>query len=91
MTKRKPHFIRDGSATPVGDYSLFPVLHSFPLKFPAFWLILRMQTNLSARIAVTAPAGGEMSGLMAHFLFAENSPVFMGLFLGFWHKTGQTP
>jgi len=28
---------------------------------------------------------------MAHFLFAENFPVFRGLFLGFWRETGQTP
>jgi hypothetical protein len=61
------------------------------LNFLGFRRMITMQTSLSARIAVTAPAGGEMSGLMAHFLFAENSPVFMGLFLGFWHKTGQTP
>jgi ribosome maturation factor RimP len=39
-----------------------------------------MQTSLSARFAVTAPAGGEMSGLTAHFLFAENSPI-LGQFL----------
>jgi hypothetical protein len=73
--------------------SLIPVpCHStFPLKFPAFWPMLRMQTNLSARIAVTAPAGGEMSGLMAHFLFAENFPVFRGIFLDFLRETGQTP
>jgi hypothetical protein len=48
-----------------------------------------MQTSLSARIAVTAPAGGEMSGLMAHFLFAEKIPVFRGIFLNFGRKTGQ--
>ena len=29
-----------------------------------------MQTSLSAGSSVTAPAGGEMSGLIAHFLFA---------------------
>jgi|CZKL01.1.fsa_nt_gi ribosome maturation factor RimP len=32
-----------------------------------------MQTNLSASIAVGLPAGGEMSGLIAHFLFGLNS------------------
>ena len=42
--------------------------------------MLKMQTSLSAKYAVTAPAGGEMSGLTAHFLFAENSPI-LGQFL----------
>jgi hypothetical protein len=32
-----------------------------------------MQTNLSAWFAVGTPAGGEMSGLTAHFLFGLNS------------------
>jgi hypothetical protein len=50
-----------------------------------------MQTSLFARFAVTAPAGGEMSGLTAHFLFAENFPALGGIFLGFWRETGQTP
>ncbi len=45
--------------------------------------MLRMQTSLSAWVAVTAPAGGEMSGLMAHFLFAEKISVFWGIFLDF--------
>ena len=42
-----------------------------------------------ARFAVTAPAGGEMSGLTAHFLFAENFPGFGGIFLGFGLKRGK--
>jgi hypothetical protein len=43
------------------------------LIFPAFGRMLRMQTNLSAMVAVSRPAGGEMSGLTAHFLFG---PIF---------------
>jgi hypothetical protein len=35
-----------------------------------------LQTNLSALVAVTKPAGGEMSGLTAHFLFGANAPRF---------------
>jgi hypothetical protein len=38
--------------------------------------MIAMQTNLSARIAVTAPAGGEMSGLRAHFLFGAKVLIF---------------
>src|ERR1035437_4475964 len=43
-----------------------------PLKFRAFRRILKKQTNLSAWVAVSLPAGGEMSGLRAHFLFGSN-------------------
>jgi hypothetical protein len=38
--------------------------------------MLEIETSFSAGVAVTAPAGGEMSGLNAHFLFAENIPAF---------------
>jgi hypothetical protein len=48
-----------------------------------------MQTSLSARIAVTAPAGGEMSGLTAHFLFAENSQI-LGQFFGVYGRNLDT-
>jgi hypothetical protein len=51
--------------------------------------MITMQTSLSAIIAVTAPAGGEMSGLTAHFLFAENSLIFGGIFQGFGVKWGN--
>src|ERR1035437_3774650 len=43
-----------------------------PLNFLAFRRILKKQTNLSAWVAVSLPAGGEMSGLTAHFLFGSN-------------------
>ena len=37
--------------------------------------MITVQTNLSALVAVTVPAGGEMSGLTAHFLFgAKGAP-----------------
>ena len=39
------------------------------LNFPANRRMITMQTNLSALVAVSTPAGGEMSGLTAHFLF----------------------
>jgi hypothetical protein len=39
------------------------------LNFPAFRRILVGQTRLSAGFSVGVPAGGEMSGLIAHFLF----------------------
>jgi hypothetical protein len=42
------------------------------LNLVAIRRILRMQTRLSARFAVISPAGGEMSGLIAHFLFGAN-------------------
>jgi hypothetical protein len=48
-----------------------------------------MQTSLSASIAVTAPAGGEMSGLTAHFLFAENFCWFWGILIVFWGSMGE--
>jgi hypothetical protein len=35
--------------------------------------MITMQTNLSAMVAAFKPAGGEMSGLTAHFLFG---PIF---------------
>src|SRR5579862_9293926 len=44
-----------------------------PLKFLRISRILRKRTSLSATFAVGRPAGGEMSGLMAHFLFGANS------------------
>jgi hypothetical protein len=37
--------------------------------------MITMQTSLSARFAVSTPAGGEMSGLTAHFLFAAKAWV----------------
>jgi hypothetical protein len=43
------------------------------LNFPANGRMLRMQTNLSTFVAVSKPAGGEMSGLTAHFLFGPIS------------------
>jgi hypothetical protein len=58
----------------------------FWLKFPADWAIVRVQTRLSARVAVTVPAGGEMSGLTAHFLFAENFADSEDIFPGFGIK-----
>jgi hypothetical protein len=36
--------------------------------------MITMQTNLSAMVAVTKPAGGEMSGPKAHFLFGGKIP-----------------
>jgi hypothetical protein len=39
------------------------------LNFREFGRILKEQTNLSAMVAVSLPAGGEMSGLTAHFFF----------------------
>jgi hypothetical protein len=42
------------------------------LYFAAFRRILSMQTRLSASVAVSKPAGGEMSGLTAHFLFGKS-------------------
>ena len=50
--------------------------------------MMTMQTNLSAMVAVIKPAGGERSGLTAHFLFAENFPDFWGIFSGFGVKWG---
>jgi hypothetical protein len=35
--------------------------------------MITMQTNLSAMVAVTEPAGGEMSGPTAHFLFGAKA------------------
>jgi len=40
--------------------------------------MITMQTNLSALVAVTKPAGGEMSGPTAHFLFGAKWPDFRG-------------
>ena len=46
--------------------------------------MITMQTNLSVLVAVTKPAGGEMSGLTAHFLFgAKAAPIQR-------HNPGQT-
>src|ERR1035438_9240070 len=54
------------------------------LIFPANRRMITMQTNLSAMIAACTPAGGEMSGLTAHFLFgAKATPVQR-------HNPGQT-
>jgi hypothetical protein len=64
-------------------YSLRTVLLSRLLNSASFWPMLRMQTSLFARYAVGTPAGGEMSGLTAHFLFAENFPGNWGIFVGF--------
>lgn len=44
------------------------------LCFPRNRSILVKRTSLSARFAVGQPAGGEMSGLSAHFLFGSKSP-----------------
>jgi hypothetical protein len=65
----------------VGDSRLLDALNSggmaiCPLNFRAFWPILKMQTNLSAMVAVSQPAGGEMSGLTAHFLFGAKASGF---------------
>ena len=54
-----------------------------PLYFAAFRRILGMHTRLSAWFAVGLPAGGEMSGLTAHFLFGRvfcrpHRPLFPG-------------
>jgi len=40
--------------------------------------MITMQTNLSAIIVVGRPAGGEMSGLTAHFLFGARSSQSKG-------------
>jgi len=38
--------------------------------------MITMQTNLSAMVAACTPAGGEMSGLTAHFLFGvKGAPI----------------
>jgi len=52
------------------DVGLDLAIQSRWLKFMANRRIMRMQTSLSAGTSVNAPAGGEMSGLIAHFLFA---------------------
>ena len=46
--------------------------------------MITMQTSLSALVAVTKPAGGEMSGLTAHFLFGAKAAPFQT------HNPGQT-
>ena len=46
------------------------------LNFGANGRMITMQTNLSAMVAAGTPAGGEMSGLTAHFLFGANGAVF---------------
>jgi hypothetical protein len=46
------------------------------LKFRTNRRMIAMQTNLSAMVAVETPAGGEMSGLTAHFLFGVRPPKF---------------
>ncbi len=43
------------------------------LSFLAIRSILIMRASLSASFAVSSPAGGEMSGLTANFLFGANS------------------
>jgi hypothetical protein len=43
------------------------------LKLAGNRRMITMQTNLSALVAVSAPAGGEMSGLTAHFLFGAKA------------------
>ena len=54
------------------------------LNFAANGRMITMQTNLSAMVAVTKPAGGEMSGPTAHFLFgAKAAPTQR-------HNPGQT-
>ena len=40
--------------------------------------MIAMQTNLSAMVVVGKPAGGEMSGLTAHFLFGARPPKSKG-------------
>jgi hypothetical protein len=47
-------------------------LEESTLIFPAFRRMMTMQTNLSAMVAVSMPAGGERSGLTAHFLFGQD-------------------
>jgi hypothetical protein len=46
--------------------------------------MITMQTNLSVLVAVTKPAGGEMSGLTAHFLFGVKAAPIQR------HNPGQT-
>ena len=47
--------------------------------------MIAVQTSLSVLVAVTVPAGGEMSGLTAHFLFgAKGAPIQR-------HNPGRTP
>ncbi len=58
-------------------------LSAIALNFRANGRILIEQTNLSARYAVGLPAGGERSGLTAHFFFGRN--------LGSWAQVEGVP
>jgi hypothetical protein len=58
------------------------------LSFPANRSILTVRASLSASFAVGLPAGGEMSGLTAHFLFAANFATVRQLFR---HKEQYPP
>jgi len=55
-----------------------------PLYFAAIRRILSKQTSLSARFAVVLPAGGEMSGLTAHFLFGSKCSLKIRGMPGGW-------
>jgi hypothetical protein len=88
-----------GNERPKAGYALGLIQARIPAPIPAWFrgflatcgLIFRanrrmmaMQTNLSAMVAAGTPAGGEMSGLTAHFLFgAKAAPTQR-------HNPGQT-
>src|SRR5438045_5296194 len=49
-------------------------LCSFPIEFPGEWAYSKYANEFVRLLfAVSLPAGGEMSGLRAHFLFGANS------------------